>query len=106
LELATKTLYIEPDNLELLSSKAKSLQILGRHKEAIIAFEQILGKNPENTEVLFQKAKSLLLIGKIPESLAVLQTAVNIDPLYKQIAAKDLAFTKLGTNLAFKSIIS
>ena len=69
---AEKVLEMEPDNIDALNSKGKSLVHLGRSEEgftvivedeldsAILLFDKVLEKDPENSEALFNKGRTIV----------------------------------------------
>ncbi len=85
LSYAEKGLEKFPEDLQLLSAKAKCLNILLQPEKALIILEKILRKEPFNFKNLLEKIKALIVLGRENEAKKTIKNHPNeFSKIYKQ----------------------
>jgi tetratricopeptide (TPR) repeat protein len=84
--------------------KASLLAVSGKSAEAIALYEKIIQDDPESGKALFGYATLLAKAERNDEALSALERATVFEPRYKEVAKRDLSFTKLLQNEQFLKI--
>jgi len=85
------------DSWAVLFQKGKSLTALGRHEEALEAYEKAIEINPNAWGVWYQKAKSLNALGRHEEALEALEKVEKIKQAHPGALNKEgITLKKLG----------
>jgi tetratricopeptide (TPR) repeat protein len=74
-----KGLLLDPGYLNLLNSLGVCHGRLDEHKEALAAFDEVLGLDPDNLMAHFNKGFSLLKAGRLEEALGSLKKADDVE---------------------------
>jgi tetratricopeptide (TPR) repeat protein len=80
---ATNTLLkLEPDDRDYLSLSAAACAGLGRHREAVTLYRQLIATSPESADLHVLLGHSLQSVGLQKEAIASFQTAAAIRPSF------------------------
>jgi tetratricopeptide (TPR) repeat protein len=94
-ELSDNLLSTSDDPLGLWIHKGLDFSKLGKHKEAIEAYDKALKTRQNSDEVLANKGLELLKLAKHEEALKAFDEALEIKPDYKLWASKGITLSKL-----------
>jgi predicted O-linked N-acetylglucosamine transferase (SPINDLY family) len=75
-----KLLRLEPQHIEALYNRGRSLQGLKRNVEALDAFDRLLRSEPKHAEALVARGIALLELDRDEEAIGALQSALRIEP--------------------------
>jgi tetratricopeptide (TPR) repeat protein len=80
LKIATDYAQRFPDQPEAAYERASALSALGRHEDAVEAYELAIDGDPLNANAHADLAESYLAIGKKDKALEAAETAISLDP--------------------------
>lgn len=83
LRTCDKALTIKPKNVEALNCRGLALDRLGRHEEALEAYNQVLDLQPDLHLIWNNKGETLMRLEKYDEALDAFDRAIAIKPEYK-----------------------
>jgi tetratricopeptide (TPR) repeat protein len=88
-----------PDDADMQALHAAALSFLGRHEEALAAFERAIALRPDDFELLYQAGGLLQELDRYPEAIGVFERAIALRP-YDPAArfAKGSALLLTGDN--------
>ena len=87
LDFSVKSLAKNPDYIEALFLKGKSLRELENFDEAIITFDKILAQDSKHRDSLYQKGKIFHSLGKYRESLDLFDQVLEFRPRDTEVLA-------------------
>ena len=73
-------LEIDPNHLEALINKAKTLVNLGKSEQALSYYDRVLEIDPQHVEALSLKGDELVKLGKSEQALSYYERVLEIDP--------------------------
>jgi len=75
-----KYLRVDPNDSEMLVSRAELFQLRGRFQESIAVLDALLKREPENDDALATKAVSLLRLGRAQEAQPIAEQLLGLYP--------------------------
>jgi tetratricopeptide (TPR) repeat protein len=97
LSVLESLISMSSDNFNAYYQKAIALRSLGRHQEALIAFETSLKLAPNNSDAHYFKGISLDMLGYHKEALECFNTTIRLNPHFANAyQGKGIALDKLG----------
>jgi tetratricopeptide (TPR) repeat protein len=75
-----KYLSIDPNDSEMLISRAALFQLRGRFQESLVVLDSLLQHDPENEDALATKAVSLLRLGRAKEAQTIADELAGLYP--------------------------
>jgi tetratricopeptide (TPR) repeat protein len=83
-----KVMKLDPDFVDAIRFKGRSLAALNRHKAAIFYFDKALQKNPDDIIVLFLKANSHFMLDEFENAIDCYDNILKIQPDNKMAIQK------------------
>ncbi|WP_044891824.1 tetratricopeptide repeat protein [Opitutus terrae] len=80
--VAREGLALKSDSPELLEALGLALADLGRHTDAVPAYETALGRNPNDASINYNLAVSLLALRRLDDVLAALDRSLTLQPAF------------------------
>jgi tetratricopeptide (TPR) repeat protein len=75
-----KYLRIDPNDPEMLVSRAELFQLRGRFEESVVILDALLKREPENEDALATKAVSLLRLGRAKDAQPIIDNLMALYP--------------------------
>jgi tetratricopeptide (TPR) repeat protein len=75
-----KYLRIDPNDPEMIVSRAELYQLRGRFEESVVILDTLLKRDPENEDALATKAVSLLRLGRAKEAEPIIDNLAGLYP--------------------------
>lgn len=66
-----RVLDIDPANIGALVTEGRSLQALGKNKEAVTFYDKVLAIDPNDTNALYSKGNAFVYLRNYPEAIAL-----------------------------------
>jgi tetratricopeptide (TPR) repeat protein len=80
LELVERLLALEPDNVDCLSLKARSVRLIGRTDDALALMEEAVGAHPDEDRAWLLYGHLLRELGQIPRAIGMFRRALAVRP--------------------------
>jgi predicted O-linked N-acetylglucosamine transferase (SPINDLY family) len=77
-----KSIQQDPKNIFAINALGKALSSLGKHFEALSAFDQVNILNPNYPDAFNDKGVELSKIGKFKEAISCFKSAIKLDAMY------------------------
>jgi serine/threonine protein kinase/predicted RNA polymerase sigma factor len=74
------TMLLDPIDAHAWNNKGYALNALGRHEEALTAYDEAIRLNPEYREAYYNKGVALEQVGRYEEALLAYKKAQELDP--------------------------
>jgi TolB-like protein/Flp pilus assembly protein TadD len=99
-DLIAAAAAIDPDDQDVLNSKAYLLLAKSRYKEAITAFRYLLDKYPNTENGYHRIGVCLIYLGRAEQAIPMIETALRLDPQGSNLPSRyqfmGLAYLLLG----------
>jgi len=82
LVFATSAIRLHPGAWRLIALRARALSTLGRHREALAAYERLLAFRPDNPAALLNRGNALRSLRRIEEAIESFRRALEVKPGY------------------------
>lgn len=103
-ELLRRAADYEPDSAEVQGLHGAALSFLGRHAEALAAFDRALAITPDDPVLLYQSANMLQNLDRQADSIVRLDRAIALDPYAPgPIMSRGTARAITGDNIGAKA---
>jgi tetratricopeptide (TPR) repeat protein len=106
IESYDKALEIKPDKDQPWNNRGVILGKLGRYEEAIASYDKALDIKPDYADAFYNKACCYALQKEVNLALENLETAINLDNQYQQMAKTDTDFDNIRHDSRFQEVLN
>jgi tetratricopeptide (TPR) repeat protein len=101
-----KVIELKPDSYKAWNHRGYGLVRLGYDEEALLCFDKALSIQPDYANAYYNKAACYALQRKVELAIENLQTAIDLNPSYKEDAETDIDFDEIAQDKRFGQLIA
>ncbi|PSN11192.1 hypothetical protein C7293_25260 [filamentous cyanobacterium CCT1] len=105
IECCDQILSVNSDYFSAWGIRGMALASLSRFEEALSSYDKALSIQPDSSYTIYKKACCYGLQGDADNALSVLQSAIALDPKYRDMAKTDTDFDPIRTNDRFQALL-